>query len=264
MACGQAGHERDHLSLCSYLCLSKGRSSSSRFSAPITSCTHRPAAFRKAVRARPPKHTPTGPTPHPSADAHCAVRSNATNRQRFVEIHPLPTHHGIHIIMFTQPNDMAHSNMNSTPDHTRLTALHFFDENLDNFPGGTFAGASRIPDRTRPHRLMAPAAAALGTQTQQRRHSVDVVLNAGLLSLLPKLALARRDGKPLQDPTRSNLKVFCPGTHEGNSLFTFFFVSLPFQTCATCSKKIDPKPGSRNKGSSKFPTLSNPVSKFCP
>ena len=156
--------------------------------------------------------------------------------------------HGVHIHTY-DPSNQAQCNMTSSPDKLSLSTSDLFDEELDIL--------TRLDIYSFQFFWLGPA----GTKCSCCFELVlwilndgipDVVVNDGPVSLLPELALARSEEKTSQDPTRRNLKIFCPRTQEGNIL-----LSLPFQTCATCSKK----PGSRNKGSLKTRTLESSTQK---
>ena len=139
-------------------------------------------------------------------------------------VHDPPSNHDVHI--HTQDSrNQAQCYTTSSPDHLSLSTSDPFDEELDvltrlDICSFQFSGWD----------LQEPNATAAsnwysGFSTMASLTSLSMMDQC--LSFQNSRARQAR-GKTSQDPTRRNLKIFCPRTQEGNILFTFILCKITF------------------------------------
>ena len=137
-------------------------------------------------------------------------------------IHNLPSNHGIHVHAHDSSNQ-AQCILTFSPHHLSASTSDPLDEELDDLTRlDSFQFFRLGPTGTR-----CSCGYELGLGNLNDGIPV-VVVNDGPVSLLPELAHARREEKTIPDPTRKNLKSFCPRIQEGNILFTFILCKLTF------------------------------------
>ena len=137
-------------------------------------------------------------------------------------VHNPPSNHGIHIHTHDTSNQ-TQCNMTSSPDNLSLSTSDTLDEELDVLTRlDSFQFFRLGPTGTKCSCCLEQVLWTLNDGIP------DVVVNDGPVSLLPELALAKRQQSSRQDPKRRNLNNWSNSRRKRGKNFPLFF-NLPLQ-----------------------------------